>query len=172
MRVKSDAYDRMAQKIRPEDFAKITGVVYEISALPAWMSEEALGEFLSPSNTLLEVKRVERTGWGEQERRSFYVKTCGPIAWTRKQGDTFVATCKVSERRQKKTTLAPTYRPAVSQSAFPRLTTKAPEPSTDVQMQSSEGRNVRPRVQNLQQQPDVLAVQNQVQQATPGILRR
>ena len=144
IRVKYEKYDAMAQKIRPDDFAKITGVVYEISALPSWMGEEALSEFLAPSNSVLEVKKVERTGFGVHERRTFYVKTCEPIAWTRKQGDTFVATCKVAEYRPKAKQQTATYRQAASQSAFPRLHPAKPI-SNDVEMET-EGRNVRQRV--------------------------
>ena len=33
-------------KIRPDDFATITGVTYDLSGFPEWMCDEGVGEFL------------------------------------------------------------------------------------------------------------------------------
>ena len=110
VRVRTALFEALAKRLRPDDHQKITGKVFEISGMPMWVCEEALAEFLGPTTTLLEVRGTKKRGWGEQERRSFFVRVTPDIIWTRKQGDGFLATCTVAEKRKPPTTPSPTYR--------------------------------------------------------------
>ena len=94
----------MAKLLRPEDHRVVTGPLYEISNLPTWMSEEGLGEFLGPSNTIIQVKARKEVGYRETARLKFLVKTSEDIVWRVKQGETFLAACKVVEKDSQKRT--------------------------------------------------------------------
>ena len=73
IRVRREQYESAAKQIRPEDYASITGLVYELKGFPEYMCEDGVREFLGNANPLVEVKGSTKYGWGEARRRKFLV---------------------------------------------------------------------------------------------------
>ena len=110
VRVVATEYERFAKVIRPTDYQQITGEVYELSGFPTWMGEEGLAEFLAPGNTIAQFRGTTTYGWNECKRRNFFVKTTEKIAWTKKQGEDFVATCGIEVRKPRRTEPVQSFR--------------------------------------------------------------
>ena len=127
IRILTSQKEQAIKAIRPDDFATLTGVIYELGGFPEYMDEEGLTEFMGPVNPIVEITGSRRYGWGEFARRTFYVKTRDPIVWTLKQGDHFLVSCNVAP--EKPYTPAKTciyrFRGTGNQTTFPTLSTAA-----------------------------------------------
>ena len=100
----------MALKLRPEDHLTISAAKWEVSGLPEDMGPTGLSEFLHPECRILEISGTKKTGRGQGTRKTFFVKTEPAIFWVRKQGDDFLATCKLAEDRHSPQTSTASYR--------------------------------------------------------------
>ena len=76
------------------------------------MGEDGLAEFLAPGVTIVAVVGRSTKGVGPQAQRSFFLKTEADTTRVHKQGQSFLATCKVAEKRPRKPTSQPaTFKP-------------------------------------------------------------
>ena len=132
IRVKAEHYEDAAKQIRPDDYQKIIGPVYELSGFPVYTTEEGLAEFLGEANPLLEVKGTRRYGWGRAQRRKFLVKTSVPVVWDCKQGKDFLVSCNVAPKRTSKPRQESKYtlRPSTKAVDFPSLLRTTPTRTT------------------------------------------
>ena len=62
VRVRAEAYEALAKRLRPDDHQLITGKIFEISGFPTWVCEDALAQFLSPTTKVLEVVSTKKPG--------------------------------------------------------------------------------------------------------------
>ena len=138
----AEQYESAAQQIRPDDYLKITGPIFELSGFPVYASEEGVAEFLGVANPLLEVRGTKKYGWGKAQRRKFFVKTTIPIVWDCKQGTDFLVSCNIAKRRvgkvQEKKTFQ--FKPSEKTSDFPSL---AREKEKDSQVHAASSANTK-----------------------------